>query len=49
MNKNNFRRVGLLLVVLMLGSCARGIVAPPGLNSKLLDIKVNDTEHEHDQ
>ncbi len=43
MNKNNFRRVGLLLVVLMFGSCARGIVAPPGLNSKLLDIKVNDT------
>ena len=44
MNKNNFRRVGLLLVVLMFGSCASGIVAPPGLNSKLLDIKVNDTD-----
>ncbi len=44
MNKNNFRRVGLLLVVLMFGSCASGIVAPPGLNSKLLDIKVNDAD-----
>ena len=44
MNRNNFRRVGLLLAVLMFGSCAGGIVAPPGLNSKLLDIKVNDTD-----
>ena len=44
MVKNNLRAFGLLLGVVMLGSCARGVVAPPGLNSRLLDIKVKDTD-----
>ncbi len=44
MVKNNVRAFGLLLGVVMLGSCARGVVAPPGLNSRLLGIKVKDTD-----
>lgn len=44
MGKNNMRTFGLLLGVVMLGSCAGGIVAPTGLNSRLLDITVKDTD-----
>ncbi len=45
MNKNNFRRIGLLMAFIMLGSCARSIVVPPGLSSKIIDIKINDTDN----
>jgi outer membrane protein OmpA-like peptidoglycan-associated protein len=45
MDKINLKRIGLLLVVLMFGSCAGGVVAPPGLSSKLIDIQVSDTDN----
>ncbi len=45
MNINNFRRIGLLVAFILLSSCARSIVAPPGLNSKIIDIKVKDTDN----
>ena len=44
MRRNDLAKIGLFMVVIMLGSCARGIVAPPGLNSKITDIQVNDTD-----
>ena len=44
MDKRFFKISTIILGTLILGSCARGIVVPPGLSSRLMDIKVNDTD-----
>ncbi|MGB9736463.1 MAG: AMIN domain-containing protein, partial [bacterium] len=44
MDKRLFQIGSVILGAILMGSCARGIVAPPGLSSKLLDIKVDNTD-----
>ena len=43
MKKHRVRKIVLLLAIAMLGSCGGAIVVPPGLNSKLINISINDT------
>ncbi len=44
MDKRLFQIGSVILGAILMGSCARGIVAPPGLSSKLLDIKLDNTD-----
>ncbi len=44
MRKNKLASIGLLIVIAMITSCAKAIIAPPGLSSKITNITINDTD-----